>query len=398
MWRKFLNNSRGFTLPEVLVTLVVLVVVLVIGAQLLFSARAAAERQRYQVDARQRAREAVEYIHFMLRGATDMNGQISNAPSPLAILTYARYGNSGDVQVSYDNLTAAQAAAGFGDEGTDIITFARAEDARFVPISCWLGQSASSATLYFQFGDRCPDSAANLQAFKDLTGAHPVGSLEMSEPFIVYDESGLATFVQITNYKEGANANNCSNPPPSGGCGGGSPPSIEVIANHGLAQFVNPPGGFRDVSLPAWGALGVRFYSLRVWQGWLQQKRGVFNPSNPHEGFVNIVPNIEDVQIAYFFRNGQLWNNVVGSSAIPPATPLPWDAGFDPLAATAPNVWALRVTVTGRSSEEMPRVQENVARFFRPAAENRPAATNRDRFYHFQTSAMVLLRAKEPQV
>lgn len=396
MWRKLQSNARGFTLPEALVTLLIVVVVLIVGAQLLFSARAAAERQRQQVDARQRAREAVEYIHFMLRGATDMNGQNPDAPSPFAILTFASFGNGSNVQVSYDNLTAAQAGAGFGDEGTDIITFARAEDARFVPISCWVG-GANAATLYFFFRDACNDSAANLAAFKNLTGSHAEGPLEMSEPFLVFDESGKATFVQITNYMDGPNANNCGNTPPPGTCGGGEPGVIQVIANHGLAQVVNPPGGFRDVSLPAWGAVGVRFYSFRVWRGWLQQKRGVFNPANPNDGFVNILPHVEDLQIAYFFRNGQVRNNVVGASAIPAAGPLPWEAGYDPLAATAPNVLALRVTVVTRSAEPLPPTQEPSARFSRPAAENRTGATTADRFYHFQTSSMVLLRAKAPQ-
>ncbi len=396
MWRKFLSEQRGFTLPEALVTLIIVVIVLVIGAQLLFSARAAAERQRYQVEARQRAREAVEYVHFMLRGATDMNGQNPNAPSPFALLTYARFGHAGNVQVSYDNLTAAQAAAGFGDEGTDIITFARAEDARFVPVSCWVG-AGNSATLYFRFGDGCPNSNQNLTLFKNLTGAHPEGPLEMSEPFMVFDESGKATFVQITNYLDGPNSNNCTNPPPPGTCGGATPPAIQVIANHGLSQVVNPPGGFRDVNLPAWGALGVRFYSLRVWQGWLQQKRGVFNPARPHEGFVNIFPDVEDFQVAYFFRNGQVFNHQIGTSLIPAPGPLPWEAGFDPLAPTAPNVVAVRVTVTARSAQALPPTQEPAARFFRPAAENRPAAVARDRFYHFQAASMVLLRSRAPQ-
>ncbi|MFN3413537.1 MAG: hypothetical protein ACK42L_05695, partial [Thermoanaerobaculum sp.] len=130
----------------------------------------------------------------------------------------------------------------------------------------------------------------------------------------------------------------------------------------------------------------------------LQQKRGVFDPANPNQGFVNILPGIEDLQFAYFFRNGQIRNNLEGASSIPPGTPLPGDPGFDPLATTAPNVLALRVTVTARSSEPMPVVQENAARFYRPAAENHARANVADRFYHFQASSMVLIRARTPFV
>lgn len=397
MWRKLPNERQaGFTVPEVLVTLIILVAILVVAAQVLFQTRAASERQRAQVEARQAARTAVEYVHFMLRGATDMNGQIENAPSPMALLTYARFGNNNtDTQVSYDNLTAAQAAAGFGDEGTDIISFARAEDSRLVRIADWNGSDSQSATLAFAFTDKCPDSAANLEAFQRMTGAHPVppsGRLQ-SEPFVVFDPDGNMRFLEITNYKEGANSNNCT----AG--------FINVIANPGLSS-VNPPGGHNplscsDESRPCYGALGVRLFSLRVRNGWLEQKRGVFDPANPNDGFVPVVPNIEDFQVVYFLRNGRMRNGAGDPNPpgwVPPATPQAWESGFDPNADHVTNVIALRITITARSTSELPRVQEATARFLRPAAENHQEAAVRDRFYRFQASAMTLLRARTPRV
>lgn len=402
MWSTYRNKvERGFTLPEALIALIVAVMVLIVGAQLLFGARRAAERQRRQVEARQGARAAVEYVHFLLRGATDMNGGNRQAPSPFALLTFARFGNNPPVQVSYDNLTQAQAAAHFGDVGTDIITFARAEDARMTPIACWAGgASGNAANLYFAFSEGCPNSADNLQRFKTLTGAHQEGPQERSEVFLVYDETGQATLMKITNYNDGANGNNCTQAPAVGGCSL-TPPTIHVIANPGQSDFVNPPGGFHTLNCGGanrcWGALGVRFYSLRVRAGRLQQKTGVFDPNNPDQGFVDVLPNVEDLQVAYFFRNGAVWNNVPGSSQVPPMGPNPWEPGFDPLAEVAQNVVGIRVTITGRSTDPMPAVEEPAARFVRPAAENRPAATASDRFYRYQASAFVLIRSRTPQ-
>ncbi|MGC8917225.1 MAG: type II secretion system protein [Thermoanaerobaculum sp.] len=402
MLRKYRNNStRGFTVPEVLVTLIILTAILVMAAQLVFQTREGAERQRAQVEARQTARTAAEYLHYMLRGTTDMNGQLQDRPSPMALLTYARFGNSStDTQVSYDNLTAAQAAAGFGDEGTDIIVFARAEESRLAPIIQWVGQT-NAANAYFQFKDLCPDSAANFARFKQLTGAHlNAQNKEVSEPFVVFDSNGQMRFYQITDYQDNQNADCCSQ-----GKGGVPPPVIWVVANPGLSDAVNPPGGQAPnldcsaASATCWGALGVRFYTLRVRNGWLEQRQGVFDPANPNQGFVPVIPNVEDFQVAYFFRNGQVRNASPADPPgwVPPMIPAPWDAGFDINSLHAANVVALRLTVTARSNAQLPQMQEAAARFFRPAAENRPAASARDRFYHFQISVMTLLRARAPQ-
>jgi Tfp pilus assembly protein PilV len=409
MWRKSPNKQKGFTLPEVLVTFIITVAILLVAATLLFDTQRASDRQRAQVEARQAARAAAEYLHYMLRGATDMNGQIRQAPSPMALLTYARFGSGGnaqDIQVSYDNLTAAQAAAGYGDEGTDILTFARAEDSRMAPIIQWVGQT-NAANAYFRFNELCPNSAANFARFKQLTGAHMEGTKEVSEPFTVFDADGQMRFYQITDYKDAQNANNCTDSQ-----GGVPAPVIWVVANPGLSDFVNPPGGLAPnlncsgTSVTCWGALGVRFYTLRVRNGWLQQKAGVFDPNNPNRGFVDVLPNVEDFQVAYFFRNGTWRNGWTDTTTgwVPPmpgmgGTPAPWAPNYDPLAVNATNALALRLTVTTRSNTPLPPTQQTAGpQFRRPQAENRPAATARDRFYHYQVSVTALLRSRAPEV
>ncbi|MGQ9752013.1 MAG: type IV pilus modification PilV family protein [Thermoanaerobaculaceae bacterium] len=405
MGRKLVNKREaGFTIPEVLVTLIIAVAILAMTATLLFDTQKAADRQRAQVEARQAARAAAEYVHYMLRGATDMNGQIANAPSPMALLTYARFGNNNaDSQVSYDNLTAAQAAAGFGDEGTDILTFARAEDSRMAPILRWVGQT-NAANAYFRFNELCPNSAANFARFKQVTGAHMEGTHEVSEPFVVFDSGGQMRFYQITDYKDSTNSNNCSS-----GQGGVPAPVIWVVANPGISDFVNPPGGLApnlDCSQAAttcWGALGVRFFTLRVRNGWLEQKAGVFDPANPGKGFVPILPNVEDLQVSYFFRSGAVRNNDLAGGTpgwVPPMStnPAPWDSSFNPLDLAATNVLALRLTLTTRSATPLPpREQGAGTQFFRPPAENHLGSTTRDNFYHYQVSVMTLIRSRTPQ-
>lgn len=402
MWRKLPSKPEaGFTIPEVLVTLIIAVAILAMTATLLFDTQKAADRQRAHVEARQAARAAAEYVHYMLRGATDMNGQIPDAPSPMALLTYARFGNSNtDAQVSYDNLTAAQAAAGFGDEGTDILTFARAEDSRMAPILRWVGQT-NAANAYFRFSEGCPDSAANFARFKQVTGAHMEGNRLVSEPFVVFDSGGQMRFYQITDYKDNVNGNNCTS-----GHGGVPAPVIWVVANPGISDFVNPPGGLApnlDCSASAttcWGALGVRFFSLRVRNGWLEQKAGVFDPANPNLGFFRILPNVEDLQVSYFFRSGEVRNNDVtgGTGWVPPmsTSPAPWDASFDPLALSATNVLALRLTLTARSATPLPQPGAG-SQFFRPAAENHPGSNTPDNYYHYQVSVMTLIRSRAPR-
>ncbi len=405
MWRKSLSKPQaGFTIPEVLVTLIILVAILVVAAQVLFETRNAAERQRAHVEARQYARSAAEYVHYMLRGSTDLNTKLQNVPNPLLLLIYAQKGNNPPYQTTYDNLTAAQAAAGLGDEGTDIITFARADNIFFAPVVDWPGWQ-HAATLCFEFTIGCPDSLANLQLFKEVTGAHldEQGKL-VSEPFLIVGANGEAGFIQITDYAEGPNADNCV--PKPGRCtdAGGNPKAgLQVNANPGLSDQLNPPGGQPGLTQPVVAELGVRYVTLRVRNGWLEQKNGPFDPAtdNPGNAFFQVLPNVEDFQVVYFFRDGTVRNNLLPRDCSWAANCVPVQdsilAGGNPTPPHAATVQALRITVTTRSTSELPVPQEPTARFFRPAAENHDASPVRDRFYRYQTSTMILLRNRSPQ-
>lgn len=408
MLRSFLNKCktgvgvRGFTLIEALITLIILVIILMAGAQLLFRTREAAERQRFQVEARQTARAAVEYVHFLLRGASDMNGKSETYPDPGLLLVWQEKltggPNAPPRQVTYDNVTNAN----FADVGTDIISFARAEQFVAVTVKCWPG-GQNAVNLCVDFRNGCPDSAANLALFKSLTGAHWEGPHEVSDTLMMYSASdgNWATF-QITDYKDINNDDNC-NQCKNNNCLKGSPsgPGIWVLANPGLSDGWNVPQCCPDLTDPQLG-LGVRYVSLRVKNRALQQKNGIFDPANPDDGFFTVMPNVEDLQIAYFFRDGSVRNDrppvdcTWATNCVPVQTP-PWAQAGLPENHAA-NVIALRITITARSTQEVPVVQEPTARFRQPIAENHDPAAVPDRFYRYQNSVFVLLRNRTPRV
>jgi prepilin-type N-terminal cleavage/methylation domain-containing protein len=151
----------GFTLMEVLVVLATLGMILWMVGQLLFPMRAAAERQRLQVEARQTARSATDYLGYVVRGATDMN-ETAIPRNPAAILPYlwrgvttgmgnfpACPGDGSCVQLSYNNVD--QAGTGFASEGSDIITLTSARvtfPVRLNGASAWPNPFNDSSTQY----------------------------------------------------------------------------------------------------------------------------------------------------------------------------------------------------------------------------------------------------------
>lgn len=409
MWPSFPSRGhgkkqqRGFTVPEALITLVILVIILVAGAQLLFRTRESAERQRAQVEARQTARAATEYVHFLLRGATDMNGRSEAYPAPALLLVWLERttGGGATVQFTYDNVTNPN----FADVGTDIITFARAEQRISVAADCWPG-GQNAVNLCLRFTQGCPDSANNLALFKQLTGARVVGNREVSDVLMLMGSNGNWAFLQITDYKDNQNDDNCNQcRNTSSQCawagGGAAPPGIWVIANPGLSDKWNYPGCCPTLQNPE-VALGVRYVTLRVKNRALQQKNGVFDTDNPDDGFFTVMPNVEDFQIAYFFRDGSVRNNTVPQNCgwAPNCVPVQNQAFGDP--GTLPenhaaNVIGLRVTITARSASPLPPTQEPTARFRQPIAENHDPQAAPDRFYHYQNSVFVLLRNRTPR-
>jgi Tfp pilus assembly protein PilV len=372
MWRRSPETDRraGFSLTELLVTMAGLTIILTVSAQLLFETRRAAVRQQFQVEARQLARAAVDYIHFMVRGANDLNYS-GDLPFQGTVLTQVGVRPNQTRQVSYNN----SADANLADLGTDVITLARAEESLTVEPIGWgdFDNSANSAT--WQFTWACPDAAANLAAFQRLVGWDGTTSRWL----LVADATGGWRFYQINGF---GNTD----------CPGVAGTIVATSANPQGNGYLEP----MEATLAPLAAqpnqprlrLGVGWVTLRVHDGWLEQKNEIFDPAtdNPGTAFMQLLPNVEDLQIAYIFRNGELWNNSPGHTL---GTSVPTQ-GNPGNATDAANVLGLRITVTVRAPQAAPG--DNQDRFRPLAAEDHVPTAGPDRFYRYQSSGVALLR------
>ena len=386
--------SDGMSLIEALIGLGLLVLVLVVASQLLFSTQRAARRQTASLEARQTARIGADYATYMLRGATDHNAVGGN---PLAIVVWLERGTDPPYQTCYNNLTAAQAALGYGDEGTDLLTFARADSGFAARLRHWDGYQAAM-TAFWEFNAACPDSETNFHLFEDLTGRHPDPlnpAHEISDPIMLIDATGQYAFYQITEYKDEENHDNCEAvtvPPPDANCPEGVG-CIGVVANPGITEMLNPPGAERNLVLPVQMVLGVRYYSLRIKDGWLEQKAGMFDPSDPDTGFTRLLPAVEDMQVAWIYDDGTVWNDrpdhrlSSSASCSSCTTDVPSQGTTD--LHDVSHVIGLQITISGRSIQEIPGAQ---APRLREAAADHPAATGPDGLFHVRLTTNALLR------
>ncbi len=357
-----MKRNRGFTLIEALVSVLILTVVMVVALTLLVSMRSFASKQQAFTAPRQTARAAVDYVSFFLAGATDLNVDTGN---PNALVMWTTFGDNVTApatlrQASYNNLTAAQAAAGFGDEGTDIISFSVATNPTRIPIvaTTWTGNTTGGNTAILNFSAGCgplnDQDADNLALFKRLTGAPLPPAPEVSGLLTVQDEAGRWRYLQITRYV-------------SSDCAAmkGAEPTREVVTiefTPGTANQLNPPGGWRgdflgDLTLNA----GIEYTAFRVRNGSLEQKTsgfdaanvfspGFFNPNCdvgtpgagcPSIGFTPVVENVEDLQVAYVYRDGTVWNATEttsgsGDRTLGTAGQIPPQAATNPLSPPSP--------------------------------------------------------------
>ncbi len=412
------NRVRGFTLVEVLVVVASLGMMLWMVGQLLFPMRQAAERQRLQVEARQTARAAADYVNVALRGATDMN-DVSTPRNPAAILTYVWRGNantggssnptcdgtptSGCIQLSYDNVTDATLAT----PGTDIITVGKpSTPLRLQPLT-WPGSADNSSPTWWAFDQGCPSDATNMAMFNQATQRDPVTG--WSAPLMLFDATGNWVFYQITDYKDTQNANNCASPPSQ--CYSSAAmmniPCIQVVANPGNVAL-NAPGGLRNLTNPVTLSVGIQYTAFRVCDGWLEQKAGIFNPATDGNcpalaagadfpPYVNktawspLLPNVEDFQIAYVFRDGSVGNGPAGQMTTAGNVPVMM-GGTTPPANDAANVTALRVTITARSTTPVQRGGGKIQAPRPPAEDHTPSVALTDTYYRAQVTALAMLR------
>ena len=365
-----MRRSRGFTFLEALISIVILSLVMIVALTLLVSMRSFASKQQAFTAPRQAARSAVDYMSFFVAGATDLNVDAGN---PNALVMWTTWGDNGGAvarQASFNNLTGAQAALGYGDAGTDIITISVPTNPVRIPIVKWTGSAVASKTMEVNFTAGCPDDAKNLDLFKQATGMFQVGPKEHSGILTVQDATGRWRYMQITNY----NWSKCSE---SGV--GKSNEVIHLEITPGNSDQLNPPGGWREDLVPPYTInAGTDFTSFRVRNRSLEQKTsgvdaadnyspGIFNPDCdraaplagcPTIGFTPVVENVEDLQIAYVFADGTVWNTAtqVLATTAPTgaASNIPEQALTDPAVTPGPrdvvNVRGLRISVIARSN------------------------------------------------
>ena len=439
-------RAAGFTLMEVLVVLAALGMILWMAGQLLFPMRAAAERQRLQVEARQTARSAGDYASYVIRGASDMNDR-ATPRNPGTILTYLWKGpnpatvgaffptcpGTGCVQLSYNNVD--QAATSLATDGSDIITLAVSQ-ARTYPVllksasPAWPIPYDDASVQYWGFDLGCAPGAPagnagandnkNLSDFKTLL---EVGSTGKSLPLILVEPAtGQWLTYRITSFRDGNNGTSCTVLDPNCLLEGVNVPCISVSATPSDPLSLNAPGGPETISGQPSVVVGSRFKTLRLCNGWLEEKDGFLDP-DPTTGDGNctpvvaagtefpayvtkagwspLLPNVEDFQIAYVFANGETWNgskqtlvatqlcdNGVPSCDAGASTPSNWDVR---------NIIAVRVTITARSSIPV-TVGGKIVRG-RPAAEDHnPGTAAGDTYYRYQVSVTTLLRNRTTEI
>jgi prepilin-type N-terminal cleavage/methylation domain-containing protein len=431
MWRSS-RNRRGFTLIEAMVSLLLLVIVLTVAMTMLFQMRAFAERQQFFMLPRQAARRATEYLSYYVASASDANDVQNN---PNSLITY--YNLNGNVlQATYDNLTGAEAGNAvttpnvttqFGDIGTDVITLvAPINPAKYRVSAPFPGFSAGAKNIRVNFRVGCggpagTDDATNMAQFKAATGFDGASSaLLMFE-----DTNGEWSYFQIP--AAGYISSNCADVT--------TYRNILVQAVIQSATLPAPPnGGVAAFNDPVSLVTGLQFISFRVRTDpvdnlpKLQQKIGLFNPNtdNPGAAFVNVMENVEDLQIAYVYNNGDIWNNTAGQTIsqanagarcnaavcdnrVPPQGG-PGAVTVEQLDVTG--VIGLRFSITARSprisigARQLTNVNvtdvltTTTSQHFRPASENHPVTMDPmaplrplyDLFDHYRATSTMLLR------
>lgn len=427
------GGAGGFTLIEMLAVLACLGMIFWMAGQLLFPMRTAAERQRLDVEARQTARAAADYLAFTMRGATDNNPVTTGTRDPLALMMYNRVqnigtgetnppcpGGAGDCeQLSYNNVAVGSNLA---DPGTDIISVGQFDEPTVSRALNWTGGPLDGSTMFWWFSLGCAgetpggvaaDNLANTSRFEQVTGKGSVpGHADWSKPMVAYDDTGAWGLYQITDYQSGLakNSTSCTSPDPQCELSGVTHPCFSVQASP-AAEAINPPGGHRQLVNPTFLATGLRFAAFRVCNGWLQQKNYPFDPNSDNNclpggdgntpGWTSLLPNIEDLQIAYVYSDGQVFNTALqhlqgadGNCGLAAGVPCQGYHGDGTVHRDVTSVIALRVTVVARSSQEVTGVVANQQR--REVEDTAVAAQPPDRFRRSVVSVNALLRNRLP--
>lgn len=407
MWPSFRSKDprpeRGFTLVEVLVAMTVLVVVVILSMSVLIAMKRFSQRQQIYVEPRQTARRGVEYLSYFIRNS---GARVIRGNSGLVAWRTPPGNNPGDVvlasQASFNNLDDTQAGAGFGDEGTDLITLMRSRVEFSVPIAVDQPLSwGSPSRMILRYAKGCnpaldPDTqnANNLTAFRDEC------QCTAGQPVSFYDQDGAA--ITAAGITDGTLISDCD----AG--------RLTVEFTQGLSPY-NRPGLYPTLLCPACALGALEFTCFRVHNGQLQQLQDAFNPAAVPDdtNWTVLLENVEDMQIAYVFDDGSIWNddpghvlpnpitdtasyttsNFASYPAVSGGVPLPPPdkgaaVGQDAANGTT-HLSGFRISVVARSTE--PVLLQRSNRYSKPAVEDGAAGAG-DNFYHHRITATVMIR------
>lgn len=391
--------ESGFTLTEVLIAMTILIVVLVLSMSLLFSMRTFAWRQQMFAEPRQRGRQAVDYCSGNLRTA-GMQGPVSPRFAGI-IIPYLWYSNNGNPntatqrQTMWNNVDPAVDGP-VADPGTDVICFHRPINDSGILISRWPGFQ-HAATMDASYSKGCPDDCTNLLMFLQESGA-------LAYPHIctLLDSIGQSTVVQFDPWQESSPGDPCYPAPRNNSITSNcSQTNEEIKIMISPSSLYNPPGGHPELVPPVYIA-AAETMTLRVKNNQLQQKLNpiVYDPGNPATadlGFIPLMDDVVDLQIVYYYRDGQTWNNTVaspmptmfnGRNVAIPNVPDPTLAD----AFSASNVLGVGIHVVTRSPQPAPFGMARPVERPWVADNPRPNGYQRDRFFYQASFSNAMIR------
>lgn len=388
-------GERGFTIIELTIAMAVLVIVLVLSGTLLISMKSFAQKQQSFAEPRQTARRALDYLAYYARGAGDMNGNWTDYPMPDALVTW--YNNGSDTQACYNNVTDATLA----DLGTDILTLAKLAPGS-IPIKIqgdWTGNHTSSnaAVLYTVGCGDSNDNTTNMSYFQQAVGWDSTAN--KSSLFLIYDPAGAWQYYAITGITTPGDCSQVSASPAN---------VISVSLTAGGGSGVYPPGGVGDLTcsntIPCFVTAGIQFVTFRVRTvsgiprlEQLALPNRIFSATsdNPGTSFAPLLDNVEDLQVAYIFDNGQIWNSSLTSSRLLSASgnvPALAAQTSTPGTYDARNVRGLRISVVTRSDQPLQAIlggPQNTPTITPPEDSTVTYPTG---YYHYRLTATVMFQ------
>jgi|WetSurMetagenome_2_1015567.scaffolds.fasta_scaffold08376_3 prepilin-type N-terminal cleavage/methylation domain-containing protein len=395
------RGDRGFTLIEVTVAMTVLVIILVMSATLLISLKSFAQKQQSFAEPRQTARRAMNYLAYYMRGASDMNVMDTTNLMPDALVTYYNLGSSRK-QATYNNVSSATLA----DVGTDIITVAKpVPGSSPIKMQSWDGghTTTSAAATFTQGCGNSNDDTANLNLFNQVVGYDT--SASTSSLFTIYDPAGFWQYYAVN----GAATCNCANVT-------ASPAAIisMSLASGGTGgSKINPPGAStpRDLTCsdgnPCYMTAGIQFVTFRVRTvngtprlEQLAQPTRLFDASQdaPGTSFTPLLDGIEDLQIAYLYGDGTIWNTsdtsrLLQGTNYPNNVPYMQAEGTAANTYDAVNVRGVRISVVARSSQPLPTfLGGTTRRTVLPTPPEDSTVTYNTGYYHYRLTSIVMLQ------